>query len=172
MFTFFCLVPGIFALYGGGDVTSSSGSSSSSSTGSGGGGGGTGGGIIIGQKYQCSDGLDNDGNGLVDYPSDPGCFGIYDNTEDTSILVGGLVKIDEPKTEDVQPVEEAPAVTGEAVAKEPLQIDIVKLLPIVLGLVIVVALLIFLYKKKKDKEEIEALEKKAEVVKKIKGKKD
>lgn len=29
----------------------------------------------------CSDGLDNDGNGLVDYPADPGCFGPEDNDE-------------------------------------------------------------------------------------------
>ncbi|MEI8130304.1 MAG: hypothetical protein WCG55_02245 [bacterium] len=31
--------------------------------------------------YQCSDGIDNDGNGLTDYPADPGCTSPYDNDE-------------------------------------------------------------------------------------------
>ncbi len=31
--------------------------------------------------YACSDGVDNDADGLVDYPSDPGCYSSYDNDE-------------------------------------------------------------------------------------------
>jgi len=31
--------------------------------------------------YQCSDGLDNDGDNLIDYPSDPGCSSATDNDE-------------------------------------------------------------------------------------------
>ena len=31
--------------------------------------------------YQCSDGIDNDGNGLTDYPADPGCTSPYDSDE-------------------------------------------------------------------------------------------
>lgn len=34
------------------------------------------------QNYICSDGLDNDTDGLTDYPSDPGCISAYDNTEE------------------------------------------------------------------------------------------
>lgn len=34
------------------------------------------------QTYICSDGIDNDGDGLTDYPSDPGCVSAYDNTEE------------------------------------------------------------------------------------------
>ncbi len=30
---------------------------------------------------QCSDGLDNDGNGFIDYPDDPGCESLIDNDE-------------------------------------------------------------------------------------------
>lgn len=30
---------------------------------------------------QCSDGVDNDGDGLIDYPADPGCSGAMDNSE-------------------------------------------------------------------------------------------
>ena len=40
---------------------------------------------VIGSQYpytyQCSDGIDNDGNGLIDYPNDPGCYSPYDNSE-------------------------------------------------------------------------------------------
>lgn len=31
--------------------------------------------------YQCSDGVDNDGDGLIDYPNDPGCSSSTDNDE-------------------------------------------------------------------------------------------
>ena len=33
------------------------------------------------QAYQCSDGMDNDGDGKMDYPQDPGCDSPDDNTE-------------------------------------------------------------------------------------------
>jgi len=29
----------------------------------------------------CSDGLDNDGDGKIDYPADPGCADLLDNDE-------------------------------------------------------------------------------------------
>jgi hypothetical protein len=32
-------------------------------------------------KPQCSDGIDNDGDGLVDYPADPGCSSKRDKDE-------------------------------------------------------------------------------------------
>lgn len=32
---------------------------------------------------ECNDGIDNDGDGLIDYPDDPGCTSIDDNTEDS-----------------------------------------------------------------------------------------
>jgi len=32
-------------------------------------------------KWQCTDGIDNDGDGLVDYPDDPGCASAGNNTE-------------------------------------------------------------------------------------------
>lgn len=34
-----------------------------------------------GTTYQCNDALDNDGDGLVDYPTDPGCTSLVDDTE-------------------------------------------------------------------------------------------
>ncbi len=34
-----------------------------------------------GPTYQCSDGIDNDGDGLTDYPADPGCSSSTDNDE-------------------------------------------------------------------------------------------
>jgi|GEM_PF-2225681 len=38
--------------------------------------------------YICSDNLDNDGDNLTDYPSDPGCFGPTDNNEFNSTTGG------------------------------------------------------------------------------------
>lgn len=35
------------------------------------------------QRAQCSDGVDNNGDGKVDYPNDPGCTDPSDDTEDT-----------------------------------------------------------------------------------------
>lgn len=37
--------------------------------------------LAASSTYQCSDGLDNDGDGLTDYPSDPGCTADTDNSE-------------------------------------------------------------------------------------------
>src|SRR5579871_5690245 len=31
---------------------------------------------------QCQDGIDNDGDGLIDYPNDPGCFAPEQNSEE------------------------------------------------------------------------------------------
>lgn len=38
-------------------------------------------GSVTPQTYQCSDNIDNDGDGLIDYPADPGCTGPTDNDE-------------------------------------------------------------------------------------------
>ncbi|MBU1036912.1 hypothetical protein KKF32_02665, partial [Patescibacteria group bacterium] len=38
-------------------------------------------GLQIEPLYQCADGLDNDGDGLIDYPNDPGCSSASDNDE-------------------------------------------------------------------------------------------
>ncbi len=73
-----CTIPaGLgFSLYKA-DATGTSGGSSGS-TGSTGGGGGGGG---AGSKVECNDNKDNDGDGLVDYPKDPGCTTGADTTE-------------------------------------------------------------------------------------------
>ncbi|MGH2697875.1 MAG: hypothetical protein ACRDJL_01575 [Actinomycetota bacterium] len=34
-----------------------------------------------GPKAMCSDGIDNDDNGLIDFPADPGCSSPEDNDE-------------------------------------------------------------------------------------------
>ena len=39
---------------------------------------------------QCSDGLDNNNNGLKDYPADPGCFAPVDDSEDTGSYATGV----------------------------------------------------------------------------------
>ena len=44
-------------------------------------------GVGGGPQAQCSDGLDNDGDGLTDYPSDPGCSSANDDDEYNSPVV-------------------------------------------------------------------------------------
>jgi hypothetical protein len=36
---------------------------------------------VTGNQPQCNDGIDNDGDGLIDYPADPGCYDYTDNSE-------------------------------------------------------------------------------------------
>jgi hypothetical protein len=38
---------------------------------------------------QCADGIDNNHNGLIDYPADPGCYAPVDNTEDLGTYASG-----------------------------------------------------------------------------------
>ncbi len=39
---------------------------------------------------QCSDGIDNNHNGLIDYPADPGCYAPVDDTEDVGTYASGV----------------------------------------------------------------------------------
>jgi hypothetical protein len=68
---------------GGGGTRDSSGGGGTRDTGGTRGTGGTGGpaGTGGGPTYQCSDGLDNDGDKKIDYPADPGCTSPTDNNE-------------------------------------------------------------------------------------------
>ncbi len=45
--------------------------------------------LTINPGYECYDGQDNDGNGLEDYPSDPGCDSYTDDDESTAVQGGG-----------------------------------------------------------------------------------
>lgn len=45
--------------------------------------------LAINPGYECYDGLDNDGNGLEDYPADPGCDSYTDDSEVTVVSGGG-----------------------------------------------------------------------------------
>ena len=40
-------------------------------------------------NLQCSDGIDNDGDGLVDFPNDSGCLSLLDNSEQSVVAGGG-----------------------------------------------------------------------------------
>jgi hypothetical protein len=58
-----------------------------------------------GQTPQCSNGLDDNDNGLIDFPSDPGCYAADDDTEDGgsySAGVSGPVQHALPKISDVR----------------------------------------------------------------------
>lgn len=62
-----------------------SGTCKSSCGGGGGGGSSGGGGATI--TYACSDNKDNDNDGKIDYPNDPGCTTRYDNDETDTIRI-------------------------------------------------------------------------------------
>lgn len=54
---------------------------------------------------QCSDGIDNDDNGYADYPVDPNCFFINDDSEKAGTQAYGVSKVvpfDFPRIHDVQ----------------------------------------------------------------------
>ena len=42
-----------------------------------------------GGATECSDGVDNDGDGLIDFGSDPGCTSAADDSEDNSVSIAG-----------------------------------------------------------------------------------
>ena len=52
------------------------------------------------ETFQCSDGVDNDGDGKIDFPADPGCTSAGDNSEGTQCSDGvdndGDGKVDYP----------------------------------------------------------------------------
>jgi hypothetical protein len=41
------------------------------------------------RKFQCEDGIDNDGDGKIDFPADPGCFSRQDDDERDLARTGG-----------------------------------------------------------------------------------
>lgn len=46
--------------------------------------------VGLDQQDECRDGFDNDGNGRLDYPGDPGCFGVEDPSEGGATYVTGV----------------------------------------------------------------------------------
>ena len=42
-----------------------------------------------GGATECSDGIDNDGDGKIDFGSDPGCSSADDDSEDNSVSIAG-----------------------------------------------------------------------------------
>lgn len=58
-----------------------------------------------GKVPECSDGIDNNHNGLIDWPADPGCYAADDDTEDGGSYSAGVsppVEYDLPKISDVR----------------------------------------------------------------------
>ncbi len=73
----------------------------------------------------CSDGIDNDGDGVTDYPADPGCFSAVDDTEDAGSGAAGasdVIYYARPRIADVRGVSTS---GGQATPfpKEQLDID-------------------------------------------------
>lgn len=73
----------------------------------------------------CSDGLDNDGDGVVDFPADPGCFAPNDDTEQDGTHatgVSGTIYYALPRIADVRGVTTTGG-TGTPFPKEQLKVD-------------------------------------------------
>ena len=73
---------------------------------------------------QCADGIDNNGNGLIDYPSDPGCEFANDDTEDGGSYAGGVsdpIYFVAPRVADVRGVVQGGAATS--FPHEQVQVD-------------------------------------------------
>jgi hypothetical protein len=73
---------------------------------------------------QCANGIDDNHNGLVDYPVDPGCYAPNDDTEDGGTYAGGasgIIYFVYPRIADVQGVDNNGA--GTPFPNEQVQID-------------------------------------------------
>ncbi len=76
---------------------------------------------------QCSDGKDNNGNGLVDYPADPGCYAPVDDTESGGSFAAGVseaIHYTLPRVELVRGYDPAANGNGNATAFPHQQISI------------------------------------------------
>jgi hypothetical protein len=73
---------------------------------------------------QCSDGIDNDGDGLIDYPADPGCYVANDDTENGGTYAGGTsptIYYELPRIADVRGVRQGG--TGTSFPHEQVTMD-------------------------------------------------
>ena len=65
-------------------------------------------------NFQCEDGLDNDGDVLIDYPNDPGCSSLEDDNE-TDVVPGGggsSYALNPPVIADVYPINNSSGVSA------------------------------------------------------------
>lgn len=73
---------------------------------------------------KCADGIDNDGDGLIDFPADPGCAFANDDTEESGTYAEGAsptLFFALPRIADVRGVNTSGGTT--AYPKQPIQID-------------------------------------------------
>jgi hypothetical protein len=76
---------------------------------------------------QCSDGIDNNHNGLIDYPADPGCYASIDDTEDFGSYASGAsptIYFDLPRIQLVRGYDPANGGEGNATAFPNAQVDV------------------------------------------------
>jgi hypothetical protein len=61
--------------------------------------------VSLSDKPKCADGIDNNGNGLIDFPADPGCAFADDDNEDVGTFAAGIsppVFYELPRISDIQ----------------------------------------------------------------------
>jgi hypothetical protein len=76
---------------------------------------------------QCADGIDNNHNGLIDYPADPGCYAPVDDTEDLGSYASGVsqaIEFDLPRISLVRGYDPPTSTDGNATAFPQQQISI------------------------------------------------
>jgi len=76
---------------------------------------------------QCSDGIDNNNNGLIDYPADPGCYSPIDDTEDLGTYATGIsdtLYFERPRIAFVRGYDPTDNGNGNATAFPHQQVDI------------------------------------------------
>jgi hypothetical protein len=76
---------------------------------------------------QCSDGVDNNGNGLIDFPADPGCYSPVDDSEDGGTYATGVsdtLYFSRPRIADVRGYAPAEGKNGNATSFPHEQVDI------------------------------------------------
>ncbi len=76
---------------------------------------------------QCADGKDNNNNGLIDYPADPGCYAPVDDTEDLGTYAAGVsdaIHFDLPRVSLVRGYDPPTTVDGNATSFPQQQISI------------------------------------------------
>jgi hypothetical protein len=76
---------------------------------------------------ECSDGIDNNHNGLIDYPADPGCYSPIDDTEDVGTYATGIsdtLYFERPRISFVRGYDPASNGNGNTTAFPHQQVDI------------------------------------------------
>ncbi len=75
------------------------------------------------EYHVCGDSLDNDGDGITDYPNEPGCIDLYDDFEDDTCPGAGCPQCADGDDDDFDMLIDFPADPGCDAASDNLELD-------------------------------------------------